>query len=241
MFRVGRLLAKQHKKNINPGLIPGMVVDINPDLMLQTDGSLISSLTESSGNNYTFSMVSSTHQPTLKWSIVNGKKALRFSGNQWLLADTYAPDVASPITIYAVAQNDTIQDGTIASSVTGSNGTTVRYESNGGNWLRGYRNGFNTLDTPLGILAGIFSVTTLVSTATSTASGDTSTYTGTTLLGTVTSFGSSSNNANLSIGALTNPAAALTGYIARVIIYSSAHSTSQLLQMQNYLKTTYGL
>jgi hypothetical protein len=90
-----------------PDTIPNLAVWLKADALGLSDGTSVSSWTDSSGNGNHAVQATGARQPIYKTSIINGKAVVRFDGSDDVLI---APTTigTGPHTIFAVARNITL-------------------------------------------------------------------------------------------------------------------------------------
>lgn len=218
-----------------PDDITGLVCWLKADSLTASDGDLIASWTDESGNSNTPVQATAGAKPTYKVSQVNGLPVLRFDGgDRMAFPDETQFDLATP-SIFVIAKR-TSGNCIMSKNTTGTGGAGRRKMQI---TMGGYSSGSDAQSIGVTAATGVFNMFGVVargdSDHTLLINGVESNFT--------TALGDSTlNNAAMELGAsFSNGAEAFTGDIAEVIIYNKPLSSLERIGLQNYLYGKYNI
>jgi hypothetical protein len=221
-----------------PSDIAGLIAWYKADSISQSDGTGVASLPDSSGNGNTITNTSDPNQPIFKTSIVHGKPVLRFSGAQWLAATGAVVDASQRHTVYMVSRAASLQDGCIWANVS-FQGYLIRYKNNSG--VSQIRFATPVVDFNDGQSIGTWEYMTALMDFTSSSAGTYTLRQNGSVLGSAGSITGEVPDRVFHLGADGDNNSNLDGDIAEIIIYNGTHDSTQIAQVETYLKNRYGL
>ena len=224
----------------DPTAIAGLTLWLKADAMALSDGASVGTWIDSSGSGYNFSQANVPQQPIYKGGIVNGKPVVRFDGIDDYLVDATNPIISGQHTIFAVvnpASNSVGSHDFFMSGITGTNFSVI-LRRDGSDWHHYQTSGSLVVASDVGgVSPGTWTQITADWNGTNIhiwRNGTLKDTTGATLL-------SSIGNMNV-IGAYDiSNVEFWDGDVAEILVYNSALSTTDRQNVENYLKTKYGL
>lgn len=138
-------MASSHTSAFDPSQIAGLKGWWKADALALSDGTAVSSWTDSSGNTNTMAQASGTSQPLLKTNILNGLSVVRFDGTDDFM-QTAAPvsTVTDNFTMFAVSKRSTTTSSgntVLFNGAGGSNGYGPAHITSGGSFKGALRGG----------------------------------------------------------------------------------------------------
>jgi len=219
----------------SPSNIGGMALWFKADNISQTDGSVVSSWSDASGNGNTISQATAGNKPTISNGSLNGHNVVTFALTKYLEAAAAVLSASNKYTHFIVAKhNDANSDGSLFSNAL-SNGFLLRYKNNAG--TQQIRFIQPLFDVNTATAAGTFSQITVIQDATSGSAGTVSVRENGALLGTSGSGLSVNGDGLYRVGA----DAGFNGAIAEIISYASVLSATQYGQVEAYLRARFNL
>jgi hypothetical protein len=223
-----------------PTQISGLITWLKADALALSDGTAVSSWTDSSGNSNTPAQATGALQPTFKASILNGLPIIRFNGSNRMAFPSESPfDVATP-TIFVVAfwtsgNGDIISKNTTAFGDARRRKMQIGVNSGGFSYASGSDGASISISTTTSQWNMFGSVTNSDSAHSLYLNGVETDY------GTALSD-STFNSTTVELGdAFTNGAESFTGDVAEIIVYNVALNGLNVVGLQNYLAGKYNL
>lgn len=212
------------------------------DSISQSDGTAVSSWSDSSGNGRTLTQGTGSAQPTFKTNIINGRPVVRYDGGDTLTTGTQYINTANKHTCFAVIRQTSVADQEVFGNDVVGAGCNWRFRNNGGTQQLRVVRGQVVTDANTGIGANTWAYYTAIMRCTTGASGTITQRANGVDIGT-SSSGTCSGSAgsNVHIGSLAGSAEFLVGDIAEILIYEGELSTLLISQVEQYLKQKYAL
>ncbi len=207
-----------------------------------SDGDAVATWNDSSGNARTLTQGTAGKKPTYKTNIINTKPVMRFDGGDTLAAATALVNHTTTKTFFAVIRQTSVADQEFFANDASGNGTNLRFRNNAGTQQIRAIVGQKIFDANTGIGANTWAYYTTIQNATDSTSSTIIHRANGAVLGTSSSsLTVNSAGANMYIGSIVDTGEYLNGDIAELLFCEGALTSTQYLEIENYLKAKYAL